>query len=296
LQQAASYINEANYGVTANVVSDSLGSRLVLVSKTSGANGNLTVGSPATSFTNAAGVDAQLTVDGVPVDSSNNTVTGVIPGVTLSLGAAQPGSSVLISVQPDTAQASQAMQGFVTAFNAVMNSINQQYQLDANGNEGVLAGDSMLRTLQGQMLSMVSASVSGAGQYVNLQSMGIEMQDDGTLQIDSTKLSQALSSNFADVQTFFQSAGGWGQIAGQQMLRQMDPVIGPVAADINGLKQSSQSLSDQISDFEVRMALVQQQLTAQYSNLNTLLQSYPLQMQQIASQLGSLPSASSSKS
>jgi len=78
LAQAASYINTGSFGVTANVVTDSQGSRLVLTSKTSGAAGNLTVSSSATTFTSAAGVDAQLSVDGVPVDSSTNTVTGAI--------------------------------------------------------------------------------------------------------------------------------------------------------------------------------------------------------------------------
>ncbi len=66
LQQAASYINSSNYGVTANVVTDAQGSRLALVSKTSGAAGNLTVTSSALNFTQGtAGVDAKLTVDGV---------------------------------------------------------------------------------------------------------------------------------------------------------------------------------------------------------------------------------------
>jgi flagellar hook-associated protein 2 len=67
LQQVAAYINSSNYGVTANVVTDTQGARLVLVSKTSGAAGNLTVTSPALNFTQGtAGVDAQLSVDGVP--------------------------------------------------------------------------------------------------------------------------------------------------------------------------------------------------------------------------------------
>jgi len=118
LQQAASYINGGGYGVTASVVTDSQGSRLVLGSNTSGAAGNLTVSSSATNFTSTAGVDAQLTVDGVPVDSSTNTVTGAISGVTLSLGSADPNTPVLISVQPDTTQASDAIQSFVTAYNA----------------------------------------------------------------------------------------------------------------------------------------------------------------------------------
>jgi flagellar hook-associated protein 2 len=294
LQQVASYINAGKYGVTASAVTDAQGSRLVLVSKTSGAAGNLTVTSPATSFNNSGGVDAQLSVDGVPVDSASNTVTGAIPGVTLSLGAADPNTPVLISVQPDTSQASQAIQTFVDAYNAVIGSINSQYTLNSSGQEGVLAGDSMLRFLQSSLLSLVTTSVSGAGQYVNLQSMGIEMQNDGTLQVNSTNLSKALSSNFSDVQTFFQSPKGWGVSAGTQLLQLTDPTLGPVAADINGLNQTNRSLTDQINDFEVRMATVKDQLTTQYDNLNTLLQEYPMQLQEIAGQLSSLPNATSS--
>ena len=296
LQQAAGYINDGNYGVSASVVTDTQGSRLVLVSKTSGAAGNLTVTSPATAFQNSAGVDAQLSVDGVPVDSGSNTVTGAIPGVTLSLGSASPDTPVLISVQPDTTQAGEALTSFVNAYNAVIGSINDQYTLNSSGREGVLAGDSMLRSLQSILLSMAATSVSGAGQYINLQSMGIEMQNDGTLQINSANLSKALSSNFSDVQTFFQSPTGWGQSAGTQLLHLTDPTLGPVFADITGLNLTSKSLGDQINNFEVRMATVQNQLTTQYQNLNTLLQQYPLLLQQVAGQLSSLPNASSSKS
>jgi flagellar hook-associated protein 2 len=202
----------------------------------------------------------------------------------------------MISVEPDTSSASQAIQDFVTAYNAVVTSINQQYTLDSNGNEGVLAGDSMLRSLQSSLLGMVSSSSTGSGSYINLQSMGIEMQDDGTLQINSANLSQALSSNYSDVQNFFQSTSGWGHLAGTEMQQLTDPTLGPVAADINGLNQTSQGLTDQINDFEVQMSAVQDQLTTQYSNLDALLQQYPMQMQQVASQLASLPSTTTSSS
>lgn len=294
LQQAVSYINGAGYGVTANVVTDSVGSRLVLASNRSGAAGNLTVTSPATTFTTAAGVDAQLTVDGVPVDSGSNTVTGAIPGVTLSLGAADPNTPVLISVEPDTTQASTAIQNFVNDYNTVVGSINSQYTLDSSGNEGVLAGDSMLQTLQSNLLSMISTTA--AGTYPNLQSLGIEMQNDGTLQINSSTLSTALSSDYSDVQNFFQSTTGWGSTATTQMSQLTDPTKGPVAADINGLTQTSDDLTDQINDFQANMTSVQQQLTTQYDNLNSLLIEYPMQMQEAADQLASLPGASSTSS
>lgn len=295
LQQAKSYINSGSYGVTANVVTDSTGSRLVLTSKTSGAAGNLTVTSSATNFTSAAGVDAQLTVDGVPVDSSTNTVTGAIQGVTLSVGAT---GTTQITVEPDTNGAATALSNFVTAYNAAVGSINSQYTLDSNGNEGVLAGDSMLETLQSELLNMVSTSVSGVGNYVNLQSMGIEMQNDGTLQINSSTLSTALSSDYSDVKNFFQSTSpkGWGQIANTEMTNLTDPTQGPVALDINGLTQTNDDLSNQISEFQANMTNVQQQLTSQYDALDTLLIQYPLQMQEAASQLASLPDSTTSSS
>lgn len=298
LKQASDFINAGSYGVTASIITDSQGSRLVLASKTSGANGNLTVSSSSTNFTSAAGVDAQLSVDGVPVDSATNTVAGAIAGVTLSLGSADSNTSVLISVQPDTTSAGEAIQSFVTAYNSLIGSINSQYTVGSTGSEGVLSGDSMLRTLQSQLLGLVSASPAGVGKYVNLQSMGIEMQNDGTLQINSTALSTALSSNYSDVQKFFQSTSpaGWGQTTGAQLQQMIDPTIGLISADINGLNQNNQSLSNEISDFEVRMAGTQQQLTTQYDNLNTLLQEYPMQMQQVAAQLGSLPGTSTNSS
>ncbi len=296
LQNAADYINQGGYGVTASVVTDSVGSRLVLASNTSGAAGNLTVTSSATTFTTAAGVDAQLTVDGVPVDSGSNTVTEAIPGVTLSLGAADPSTPVMISVEPDTTQATTAVQNFVNDYNTVIGSINSQYTLDSNGNEGVLAGDSMLQSLQSSLLDMISTAVSGAGQYTNLQSMGIEMQNDGTLQIDTSTLSSALSSDYSDVQSFFQGTSGWGEIANKEMTQLTDPTEGPVAADINGLNQTSDDLTDQINDFEANMTEVQQQLSTQYQNLDTLLIQYPLQMQEASEQLASLPDAPPSSS
>ncbi len=281
LQQAASYINSGSYGVTASVVTDSDGSRLALTSKTSGAAGNLTVTSSAASFTTTAGADAQLTVDGVPVDSSTNTVTGAIPGVTLSLGAADPNTPIQISVEPDITQAADAIESFVDAYNAVIGSINSQYALNSNGSEGILAGDSMLQSLQSNLLDMVSAAVGDNGQYTNLQSLGIEMQNDGTLQVDSTTLSDALSSSYSEVQNFFQStsSAGWAQTAGTEMTQLTDPTTGPVAVDISGLNQTNTDLSSQISDFEANMTEVQQQLTSQYDNLDTLLIQYPMQMQ-----------------
>jgi flagellar hook-associated protein 2 len=201
-------------------------------------------------------------------------------------------------VEPDTGGASTAIANFVDAYNAVIGSINTQYTLDSSGNEGVLAGDSMLETLQSELLNMVSTSVSGVGQYTNLQSMGIEMQNNGTLQIDSSTLSTALSGDYSDVENFFQSTApqGWGQIANTEMMNLTDPTQGPVALDITGLQQTNGALSDQISDFQANMTNVQDALTTQYDNLDSLLMQYPLEMQEAQAQLASLPDSTTTTS
>ena len=116
------------------------------------------------------------------------------------------------------------------------------------------------------------------------------MQNDGTLQMNTTQLDDVLSNHYADFQNFFQSTSpqGFGQAAGTMLLQATDPSQGAIAADINGLNATNSDLTRQINDFEDRMTVVQQQLLVQYSNLNTLLEQYPMQMQQINSQLSAL--------
>jgi flagellar hook-associated protein 2 len=297
LQLVASYINSSSYGVTANVVTDAQGSRLVLVSKTSGGAGNLTVTSPALNFTQGtAGVDAQATVDGVPIDSSTNTITTALPGVTLDLASGAPNTPVAITVAADTGQATQTINSFVSAYNTVVNDINSQFAVNASAQEGPLAGNSGLRSLQNQLLSAVSYAVTGTGRYVNLQSLGLEMQDNGTLQVNSKVFNDALNNHYQDVQNFFQSLApqGFGNFFGNQMMQMTDVTEGPIALAVTGLQNTNQSLTNDINQFEARMTSLQQELTRQYSALNATLEQYPALMQQIAAQLNSLSSSKSS--
>ena len=159
-----------------------------------------------------------------------------------------------------------------------------------------MAGNSGLRSLQSQLLSAISYSVSGTGQYVNLQSLGLEMQDDGTLQVNSKVFNDAVTNHYQDFQNFFQSLSpqGFGNFFGNQMMQLTDTTVGPIAVAVTGLQQTNQSLTNDINDFEARMTLMQQELTQQYSALNATLEEYPVLMQQISSELGSLPTSKSS--
>jgi flagellar hook-associated protein 2 len=168
--------------------------------------------------------------------------------------------------------------------------------VNASAEEGPLAGNSGLRSLQNQLLSAISYSVSGTGQYVNLQSLGIEMQDNGTLQLNAKVFNDALSSHYQDFQNFFQSLSpqGFGNYFGTRMMQMTDVTQGPIALAVLGLQQTNQSLNNDINDFEARMVSMQQELTQQYSALNATLQAYPLLMQQVSSQLASMSNGKNS--
>ena len=295
LQDVADAINSSaqNTGVTASVITDATGQRLTLVSKSSGLAGNLTVSGATTFHQGEPGQDAILSVDGVPLDSASNTVTGS-DGLTFSVTGADPDTTVQIGVSPDTTTAATAVNTFVSAYNAVMQSINAQFTPDSSGNMGPLESDAALRTLQSQMLELAGDSVSGAGQYVNLQSLGLEMQNDGTLQINTDTLQTALVSNYSDFQSFFQSTKGYGQAIGTMLQQITDPTQGTVSVDVAGLQAQNTDLSQQITDFQDRMTAVQQQLTAKYAELNVLLQQYPSKIADINSQLSALDPSSKS--
>src|SRR5215471_15546859 len=97
----ANYINGLNLGVTASLVTDANGVRVALVAAASGSTGDFSLqptpstSSPALFARAADGLNASLTVDGVPISSATNTVSGVISGVTFNLNGQAPGSEVV---------------------------------------------------------------------------------------------------------------------------------------------------------------------------------------------------------
>ena len=291
----AAAINAANLGVTANVVTDSGGARLTLVSNSSGAAGNITISSNTTGLSfnlGSSGVDAALTVDGIPIDSSSNTVTGAIPGVTLNL-LGRTSSPVTLQVSPDTSQAATAINNFVSDYNTVISAINSQLSYDTTtGTPGTLLGDPSVELVQSTLLSDAAASVTGNGAISSLASLGITMNNDGTLTVDNSQLNNALTGNFQAVQNFFQTAStGFAQQFSSDLTNLTGPTKGAIATDLNGINSSIGSLQSEISDFQANLSTEQQYLTTYYSQINATLQSLPNLLATVNAQLSSLKSS-----
>jgi flagellar hook-associated protein 2 len=153
---------------------------------------------------------------------------------------------------------------------------------------GPLEGDGSLRQAQSALFSAVNFAVSGNGGIVNLASLGVNLNNDGTLSVDSGALSSALASNFSKVQTFLQStSSGFAGNFYSSLTNLIDPSAGVLGLDAQGIAQSSQDLTQQISDLQANLAIKQQNLTLVYSQVNATLQELPLLQAQLSQQLAS---------
>jgi len=304
LNTLASYINTQSttngWGVTASVVSDASGARLALFSQNSGSTGALAIVNNSNTTLNFAapvgGTNAVLMIDGVPFSSSSNTVTGAIQGVTLNLVSQSPGNPVQLTVGPDTGQITTAINNFVSAYNTVVSTINTQYVVDPTGATPAppLESDISLRSLQSSMLTDAAYAIGGNSGLVNLASMGINMNNDGTLTVglspSGQTFAQVLSSNPRAVQNFFQNTSGTGfaNNFNADLTNLTDPTEGPLYVDLAQNNAEQQDLTTTINNFQTQLAAEQTQLTQQYDAVNASLQAYPLLLQEVTETLGSL--------
>ena len=293
LSDLAAAINSAGAGVTASVLTDSTGSRLSLVSSTSGAAGqidvsasSLTDSGQAIGFKTQTGQDGTITVDGAPLTVSSNTVTNAIPGVTFQLLAQSVGATpVQIQITNDNTDVETAVNNFVNAYNAVVKDLTGQTGNDANGNPEPLAGTPLLSQLQSSLSGALFAG-SASGSINSLEQLGISVNSDGsgTLTLASDTLDSVLNSNFSDVTGFFQNANSFGQDFATTLnnLGTQAPGGAIFLAQQQNSSQES-ALNTDITNENTLLATQKTQLTTELNEANQILQSIPSQLDEVNS-------------
>jgi flagellar hook-associated protein 2 len=140
-------------------------------------------------------------------------VDGVIPGVTLTLLAADPSTPVSVTVAPDTKDATTAINGFVSAYNQFITDAATDSAYDSGTQTGgPLLGNGDLASIQQQVEGVLDNVVPGLGsQSNNLYDLGISVNSDGTLSVNSTTLANVLSGqtgiSFANLKQLFGLTG-----------------------------------------------------------------------------------------
>ena len=294
LNTLAAYINNQKWGVNASVVTDAGGSRLSLYSQASGTPGALAITGNTSGLTFNApvgGTNASLTIDGVPYSSATNSVSGAISGVTLDLVSADAATTVQISVAPDATQVASAITNFVTAYNALIDNLNTQFNVDPTTNtQGPLGSDSTLRSLQSSLLKDAAYSVSGNSGFVNLASLGITTNDDGKLTIDNTQLQATFSANPKAFQSFFQnvSSTGFANNFSKDLAGLTSPTKGILTLELAQNTSQQRVLTRQLADLHDRLIARQKQLTLVFARVNATLQAYPSLLLTVTAEIGAL--------
>ncbi|MCZ4303127.1 flagellar filament capping protein FliD [Zoogloeaceae bacterium G21618-S1] len=297
LQDVANAINDAGIDVRATVVTGDAGSRLVLTSKETGTDNafTLSVSGGDPNLTGLATFDGAhpnattalnsiITIEGETVTSQSNTVTSGISNVTVTAKAI--GSSTL-DVARDSTGIETAVKAMVDAYNSLRLDIGTKSAYNAETKVGEpLNGDSVTRTLLGRMrdtMGTVPTSIAGSD-YQYLFSIGVSFAQDGTLTLDSTKLNNAVATDFDGV---VNTLGAYGT-AIDTMATAFTQSDGLIDSSVTGIESSISNIDSQRERLERQFDLTEARLRAQFTALDTLVASLNTTSTYLTQQLSSL--------
>lgn len=226
LQGIRDAINSAKMGVTATIINDgsSAPAILTLSSNNTGVSNSIKIsvaGDPdltALLAHDPAGVqnltqsvtaqNASFTVDGVNINKSSNTVSDVIPDVTLNL-LDTTDTPVSLTITSDNGALTTLVQNFAKGYNDLNKTVLDLSSYNAATKQGaILQGDSTVRLLQSQMREVLNTPIKDTGgAYTNLAQIGVTIQKDGTMAVDTVKLNAAIEKNPTDVASLFATLG-----------------------------------------------------------------------------------------
>jgi flagellar hook-associated protein 2 len=298
-------INSANAGVTASIINDGAPGtpyRLLIKANETGTANSFTLvdgisgGQALELVRTQAGSDANFTLNGVAIAKSSNTVSDVVSGVTFTLKELTS-APVTLSVEKDVDSIVEAVNGFLTAYNAVNSFINSQFRYDPSTEKpGVLSGDSTLRRIQSTLQNQITQRVANPfTSFSAVGQAGLEFNRDGSLTLDERKFREALTRDFTGVAALFlgdgDSAEGYGGIL-MNLFSVLDgitdPLSGPIHNATDGLNRNIDSLQDRIGSYQERLEKRREMLTLEYGRADEALRLMTVLQAQFSSQISAL--------
>jgi len=275
-------VNAANAGVTAAIIQDSGGPRLVFTAAQTGSANAVSVAVTGASGQLAAltypggmsqdrpGANAAVKINGLLVNPASNTLTDVVEGLTLTLAKATTGP-VQVSVGNDTAAQRKLITDFVAAYNETNRYLSAQTKYDeGTKTAGALQGDRTAVGLQGRLRSLLQQESTASATYARLSDLGLEMQRDGSIKLNDSRLDAALANPAEVARAFSSVTTGFGV----RFKALADGVVGSeglLTSRASGLRESIARNDKNQQRLEDRVARVQERITRQYAALDTSL-------------------------
>lgn len=284
-------INSANIGVKATIVNGTDGAQLILTGEEGAAKAFTLGGSLASAFgaPEVAASDAEFTINGIAATSSSNKATGVLDGVTLNL--TKLGTTTLTITQDNTANLTTALNAFITAANDANTLMKTQGAYDATTKKaGVLQGNSALRDAQNSLRGLIfNTTAGGTSAYQRLSDIGVGISADGTLKLDSGKLSAALAADPEGAAKVVAAVGS----AFSDKLDSIVGTSGSIQTTTDGANKILKRLANQEEVLQRRLATIEAQYRKRFTSLDTLIAGMKQTSGYLAQQLANLPGASS---
>jgi flagellar hook-associated protein 2 len=277
LNALAQAINSSGAGVQATIINVGSPSqadyRLALQSTGLGPSALQLNDGPSNSgsnlLTTVAGSYAAYTVNGQPsggISSDSSTVT-IAPGLTVNLLAV---GTATIKVAENPTSISNALSGFVNAFNSAQAELQKSY----GQNAGALSGDSTVFSTSQALSQIAGYTSSTSGSIQSLNDLGVAITQQGTLTFDATKLSGMSNSQLADAVSFLGDATS-GFLAGatNSLNGLLDPITGLIPNEISGFTKQQTAEEKSISDQQASVAQLQTDLTNRMNAADALITS-----------------------
>ncbi len=291
-------INAANAGVSADIVTDTNGTRLQLTSLDSNKLVSYTAvddnGADNLEFTKLRGFStvgnepqiaqkALVEIDGQAVTSDSNAITTAVNGLTINLN--QVGSTT-ITVARNTTSITDAVDSFVTAYNGLNSTIKTLTAYNATEKTGsVLTGDATVRSIQSQISSLLYGSGSDDPDVIDtLADLGIGFSTNGNIAVDSSKLAEAIAS---DPDAVISTLNAFGTTV-KSKTTSLTSSSGLITARTEGLNLSIKDFGDQRDRLELRMTQIEARYRQQYAALDTIVASMQQTSSYLSQQLASL--------
>ncbi|MBW2659126.1 MAG: flagellar filament capping protein FliD [Deltaproteobacteria bacterium] len=295
-------VNESNIGVTASIINDGTATpyRLVLtgsdaaapfnVDATALSNGTLLTSGSATIPINQMATMAHIRVDNIDIYSANNSITDALPGITLDLLKAEPGTTAAVNINLDKTAVREQINSFVTSYNDAVAFVTGQSVINGSGG-GILSGDSGLSSIKRHLQNMLTTRINSSGSINYLSQLGLETRRDGTLQINDNILDSALNDNFKDVEKLLVGESGVPGIASR-----FKDYLGSQTSSADGLfaqrKESTDSslrrINNRIAQTEIRLNHREKAMNARFAALEQLISGMNAQSNFLGQQMNML--------
>lgn len=228
-----------------------------------------------------------IKVDGFEFAISSNSVTDIIPGVTLDIKQAAPGRQVNITVKEDQEVVSGKVDQFVKSINEVLSFIQSQNRLNSESDTTqTLGGDGLLRSIESRIRRLIQDPQYGISSSVNrLNQLGISFNRNGTLDFDQDRFNSTLSRDPSAVQIFF--AGDGFNVGFIPSLKNMltsitNTTFGPLSLRKNSLQGNIRRIDDNIASKEKMIERKEVSLRRKFSALEETMSKLKAQGGQLA--------------